>query len=62
MESFATAIAQILREMKQDDAKALWNRWLLKYLKQRARRSDKFGHWLSVFPSVRAFLIHFFIV
>jgi len=35
LESFATIIAQLLREMKQDNARAVWQRWLLEYLDQR---------------------------
>jgi hypothetical protein len=35
LESFATIIAQLLREMKQDNARAVWQRWLLEYLEQR---------------------------
>jgi hypothetical protein len=35
LESFATIIARLLREMKQDNARAVWQRWLLEYLEQR---------------------------
>lgn len=36
LESFATTIAHILREMDRDNAEALWSRWLLEYLRQRS--------------------------
>ena len=41
LERFATVIAQILSEMKQDDAQAVWRRWLLEYLKQRSLGQPK---------------------
>jgi hypothetical protein len=41
LESFATVIGQILREMNQGDAQAVWQRWLLTYLKQRSLGQPK---------------------
>jgi hypothetical protein len=41
LESFATVIAQILRDMKENDAHSVWSRWLLEYLKQRSPGQPK---------------------
>lgn len=36
LESFAITVSQRLREMTQDDAQAVWRRWLLEYLRERS--------------------------
>jgi Domain of unknown function (DUF4020) len=41
LEIFANNIAHTLRQMKQDDAQAVWGRWLLEYLKERSLSQPK---------------------
>ena len=41
LEGFATAVSQILRDMKPEGAQAVWNRWLLEYLDKRSLGQPK---------------------
>ena len=41
LEGFATAVSQILSDMKQEGAQAVWSRWLLEYLKKRSLGQPK---------------------
>jgi Domain of unknown function (DUF4020) len=41
LEIFAKSIAHMLRQMKQDDAQAVWRRWLLKHLEERSLGQPK---------------------
>jgi hypothetical protein len=41
LEGFATAVSQILRDMRQEGAQAVWSRWLLEYLRRRSLGQPK---------------------